>query len=98
MESQQPASPHDRPVDGGAVHDRTARDHPTQEHASGLRMVALASVAALAVVLPLAAATDGPRERTAHPSHSGQTAVDHPRARTSSADGYGPLPRSGRTS
>ena len=82
MESQQPTSPHDRPTD----------------HASGLRKVALASVAALAVVLPLAAATDAPHAHAAHTGHRDQTAVDHPHARTSSADGYGPLPRSGGTS
>jgi hypothetical protein len=61
------------------------------EQASGLRMVAVASVAALAVVLPLAVATDGPHDRAAHTGHSGQRAVERPHARTASADGYGPL-------
>ena len=71
------------------------------EQASGLRMVALASVAALAVVLPLAAAT-GPHDHAAPTNHSGQRAVERPpHARTTSAKGYGPLnalPRSGGAS
>lgn len=72
------------------------------EQASGLRMVALASVAALAVVLPLAAATNGPHDHAAPTNHSGQRAAQRPpHARTTSANGYGPLtalPRSGGAS
>jgi hypothetical protein len=65
------------------------------DHVSGLRMVALASVAALAVVLPLAAVTDGPMERTGHSGHSGHAGLGAPHARTTSVDGYGMLPRPG---
>ncbi|MET9219071.1 hypothetical protein ABZX65_09970 [Streptomyces sp. NPDC003300] len=63
-----------------------------QDHVSGLRMVALASVAALAVVLPLAAATDGPSEHPGHGGHSGHAGLGAPHARTTSVDGYGMLP------
>lgn len=67
----------------------------SQDHVSGLRMVALASVAALAVVLPLAVATDGPSEHAGHGGHSGHPGLGAPHARTSSVDGDGMLPRPG---
>ncbi|SFE27831.1 hypothetical protein SAMN05216251_102353 [Actinacidiphila alni] len=71
------------------------RTAPQDDHVSGLRMVALASVAALAVVLPLAAATEGPAEHAGHSGHSGHPGLSAPHGRTASADGYGMLSRPG---
>lgn len=61
-------------------HDET--DERTGAHAAGLRRVALASVAALAVVLPLAAATAGAGAGH-HPEQrhtAGHSAAHHPGA------------------
>lgn len=71
---------------------------PPQNSAPGLRVVALASVAALAVVLPLAAATEGPRERAGHSGRSGPAELGVPHAKTASGDGYWPHPRPHRAS
>jgi hypothetical protein len=68
---------------------------PQDSHVPGLRKVALASVAALAVVLPLAAATDGPAEHPGHSGHSGHSGLGAPHARTTTVHGTGLLPRSG---
>jgi hypothetical protein len=73
----------------------SAQQMSQDDHVSGLRMVALASVAALAVVLPLAAVTDGPMERTGHSGHAGHAGLGAPHAGTTSVDGYGMLPRPG---
>ena len=60
--------PHDEP------------DERTGAHAAGLRRVALASVAALAVVLPLAATTAGTGHHPEQRHNAGHSTVHHPDA------------------
>ncbi|WP_329177082.1 MULTISPECIES: hypothetical protein [unclassified Streptomyces] len=63
-----------------------ASHQPLQETGDRLRLIAAASVAALAVVLPLAAATAGPHGDGVHRGNAGHSASHHASG-TDSSDG-----------